>query len=348
VVAWFGVYDSRFQQRLEVGSVCEPFMLSFAVASLSPTGVFKLEEEEMFGRNKGMKGVASAALDNVSPYVDQLANDEKLRQRLVAAISAGAAARQRAKTHAGMLGIARRVGSDPVLRAQVFEAVSQLRKARGRIQKKDSHTTRNFLLLLMGAGMVVAGVPKLRNRIAAKVRGVRSDSASHLLGGEPHPTSIEQQIEVDAPVGIVYSQWTQFEEFPKFMEGVDEVTKLDDTLLHWAVTVAGKTAEWDAKITAQDLDRRIAWESVDGKQTRGTVNFEPLEAGARTRIRLQMSFTAEGAAETAGAAIGLDERRVRGDLERFRDLVESQSTEARPAANKAKNSKNETAGNSTV
>ena len=301
----------------------------------------------MFGRDKGMKRVASDTLDHVSPYVDQLANDDKLRQRLVAAISAGAAARKRAKTHAGMLGIARRVGSDPVLRAQVFEAVSQLRKARGRIQKNDSHTTRNVLLALTGAGVVVAGVPKLRGRIAAKVRSVRNNSASHLLSGQPQPTSIEQQIEVNAPVGVVYRQWTQFEDFPKFMEGVDEVTKLDETLLHWAVTVAGKTAEWDAKITAQDPDRRVSWESVDGKQTRGTVNFEPLEAGARTQIRLQMSFTAEGAAEKAGTAIGLDERRVRGDLERFRDLVESPPTETAAAKTKAKNNKNESTSNPT-
>jgi uncharacterized membrane protein len=100
------------------------------------------------------------------------------------------------------------------------------------------------------------------------------------------------------------------------------VKQLDDSLLHWAVTVAGKKAEWDAKVTANDPDRRIAWESVDGRQTQGSVNFEPLEAGTRTRIRLQMSYAAQGPAEAAGAAVGLDERRIRGDLERFRDLIE--------------------------
>jgi uncharacterized membrane protein len=315
---------------------------------VSLTGFVKLEEEEMFGRNKGTIGVASDALASVSPYVDQLANDEKLRQRLVAAISAGAAARQRARRQTGMLGSARKLGSDPVFRAQLAEAVSQLRKARARTQKHDSHTTRNVLFLLAGTGMVVAGVPKLRNSVVAKLRGVSSGWGSGLPGGEPNPTRIEQQIEVNAPVGVVYNQWTQFEEFPKFMEGVDEVKKLDDTLLHWAVTIAGEKAEWDAEITAQDLDRRVAWESVDGKQTRGTVSFEPLAAGARTRIRLQMSFTAEGAAETVGSAVGLDERRVRGDLERFRDLVESQPTESNHVASKAKNSKSESASDSTL
>ena len=86
--------------------------------------------------------------------------------------------------------------------------------------------------------------------------------------------TVVQEIEVDVPVSTAYNQWTQFEEFPKFMEGVDEVKQLDDTLLHWAATVAGKKAEWDAKIIEQEPDRRIAWESVDGKRTRGTVTFE--------------------------------------------------------------------------
>jgi uncharacterized membrane protein len=110
------------------------------------------------------------------------------------------------------------------------------------------------------------------------------------------------------------------------MEGVEEVKQLDDTLLHWAATVAGKKAEWDAKIIAQEPDRRIAWESVDGKHTRGTVTFE--QAGpSRTRIRLNMSYTPEGVAEKVGSAAGLDSRRVRGDLDRFRELVESQQVE---------------------
>lgn len=297
----------------------------------------------MFGRIRGATRVASDALDSVSPYVDQLANDEKLRQRLVASFSAGVAARQRAKRQFGLLGVATRLGSDPVLRAQVVEAVSQLQKARGRVQKKNnSHTARNLLLFLTGAGMVVAAVPKLRNGVVEKVRGLSDDGwGSGLPSDGSHPTSVEQQIDVNAPVSTVYSQWTQFEQFPKFMEGVDEVKQLDDTLLHWAVTVAGKKAEWDAKITAQDPDRRIAWESVDGKQTRGSVSFEPVGSGARTRIRLQMSYTAEGAAKTVGAAVGLDERRVRGDLERFRDLVESPHEESGLSRDAVKNNKME-------
>jgi len=142
------------------------------------------------------------------------------------------------------------------------------------------------------------------------------------------PRTIEQEIEVEVPVSTAYNQWTQFEEFPNFMEGVDEVKQLDDTLLRWAATVAGKKAEWDAKIIEQEPDSRIIWESVDGKQTRGTVTFEPAGAGSRTRIRLNMSYRPEGVAEKVGSAVGLDERRVRGDLERFRELIEARQVES--------------------
>jgi uncharacterized membrane protein len=121
----------------------------------------------------------------------------------------------------------------------------------------------------------------------------------------------------------VYNQWTQFEDFPAFMQGVDEVRQLDDTLLHWAATVAGRKAEWDAKIVEQEPDRRITWESADGKRTRGTVTFEEAGTG-RTRIHLTMSYVAEGALERAGSAAGIDARRVRGDLERFKELIESE------------------------
>lgn len=277
----------------------------------------------MFGRKQGAAGVASDALDSVTPFVDQLANDEKFRQRLVAAISAAVAAREQARRQVGLIGLGTRLGSDPILRARLVEATKQLQKARGRLRKqKKSHTTRNTVLFLTGAGIVVAAMPKLRQTVVAKARELSKTGTSSVVPGS-RPTSIEQQIEVDAPVSAVYDQWTKFEQFPKFMEGVDEVKQLDDTLLHWAVTVAGKKAEWDAKITEKSPDRRIAWESIDGKQNRGVVSFEPVGKGAKTRIRLHMSYLAEGAAESVGSAVGLDERRVRGDLERFRELVEN-------------------------
>jgi hypothetical protein len=124
----------------------------------------------MFGR-KDATAVASDALDGASPYIDQLVHDDKLRERLYAAITAGAAARKRARRQVGLLGLATRLGSDPVLRSQVAEAVSQLQKAKGRIEKNRSHKLRNIMLLLTGAGLVVAAVPSLRDAVLDKVMG---------------------------------------------------------------------------------------------------------------------------------------------------------------------------------
>ena len=285
----------------------------------------------MFGRMKSATGAASDAVDSVSPYLDQLTNDEKLRGRLLAALGAGLAAHHRARQQLGPRGIATRLGTDPVLRAQLVDAVSQLQKARGRMRKKNKGRKTRVLVCLAGGGLVVAAVPKLRNGLVGKARritGSRWPFSS--ADASSRPVSVEQQVEVNAPTSAVYNRWMQFEQFPTFMEGVDEVKQLDDTLLHWAVTVAGKKAEWDAKITANDPDRRIAWESVDGKQTRGSVTFEPLASGARTRIRLQMSYTAQGTLEAAGSAAGVDDHRIRGDLERFREIVEGEHKSGLP------------------
>jgi uncharacterized membrane protein len=111
------------------------------------------------------------------------------------------------------------------------------------------------------------------------------------------------------------------------MEGVDHVQQLDDTLLHWVATIAGHKAEWHAKILEQHPDRQISWISEDGKKTRGTVSYESL-APSKTLIRLSMSYQAEGPAEALGSASGLDAKRVRGDLERFKELVESRGAES--------------------
>ena len=108
--------------------------------------------------------------------------------------------------------------------------------------------------------------------------------------------------------------------------GVEHVQQLDDTRLHWVADVAGKKAEWDAKILEQHPDRQISWISEDGKKTRGTVSFEP-RGDSQTLIRLSMSYQAEGMAEAVGSAAGLDALRVRGDLERFKELVENRGAE---------------------
>ena len=138
--------------------------------------------------------------------------------------------------------------------------------------------------------------------------------------------TIEQSVEVNVPVSTAYNQWTQFEEFPRFMEGVESVTQLDDTHLRWVAEIAGKRHEWEAEISEQRPDERVAWRSIDGKTNAGVVTFHRID-DATTRIMLQMDWEPEGAVERAGAAAGADERRVKGDLERFKELIESRGQE---------------------
>jgi uncharacterized membrane protein len=133
---------------------------------------------------------------------------------------------------------------------------------------------------------------------------------------------IIETIEVDVPVRVAYDQWTQFESFPKFMEGVERVVQVDDATLEWTASIAGKVKNWRAEITEQRPDEVVAWRSTDGAQNDGQVRFES-QAADRTRIELQLDVEPEGLVEKAGDALGVVERRVRGDLERFKDFVES-------------------------
>ncbi|MBA3844363.1 MAG: hypothetical protein H0X39_17395 [Actinobacteria bacterium] len=153
----------------------------------------------MFGTKKhGARGTASDAIDGLSPYVDQLAHDEKLRQRLVAAFGATAAARSRARRQAGVVGVATRLASDPVLRAQVAEALTQLQKAKGRIRTQRSHKLRNWTLLLAGGGIVVAAVPSLRSAVMSKVRGHDDMDAPTQHQNGSHPIVVTADPVVDS------------------------------------------------------------------------------------------------------------------------------------------------------
>jgi len=138
--------------------------------------------------------------------------------------------------------------------------------------------------------------------------------------------NIEKSIDVDVPVRTAYNQWTQFEEFPRFMEGVEEVTQLDDTRLRWRANVGGQDKEWEAEITEQRPDERIAWRSRSGAANAGVVTFHRMSE-TRTRVMLQLEYEPEGITENMGAAIGLVTRRVVGDLERFKTFVESRGGE---------------------
>lgn len=136
-------------------------------------------------------------------------------------------------------------------------------------------------------------------------------------------STIEKSITVDVPLRTAYDQWTQFESFPKFMSGVDEVRQLDDKHLHWKANIAGVTREWDAEIVDQTPDERITWRAVDGTTNAGTVSFAALDA-ARSTVTLRLEFEPEGIVEKAGDTLHLVDHRVSGDLERFKQFIEKQ------------------------
>ncbi len=139
-------------------------------------------------------------------------------------------------------------------------------------------------------------------------------------------SSVNESIEVDVPLSTAYNQWTQFEEFPRFMDSVIEVRQLDDQRLHWRANVAGKVKEWDAEITEQIPDQRIAWRSIGGVRNAGVVTFHRV-ADNRTRVMLQMDYQPQTAAEKIGDAVGGVKLTAKGNLKRFKDLIEGRGVE---------------------
>jgi uncharacterized membrane protein len=138
---------------------------------------------------------------------------------------------------------------------------------------------------------------------------------------------IEKTIEVERPLRTVYNQWTQFEEFPRFMDGVKEVKQLDDTHVHWRASVGGKEKEWDAEITEQVPDQKIGWRSVSGDAPNaGVVRFEPLSAN-RTLVRLVMAYDPQGAVENIGDALGVLSASVQSSVDNFKKYIESRGVE---------------------
>ncbi len=137
--------------------------------------------------------------------------------------------------------------------------------------------------------------------------------------------TVKKSIEVDVPVRIAYDQWTQFEVFPRFMEGIEAVHQLDDKRLHWRGKVAGKVEEWDAEITEQVPDRIIAWRSTSGARNEGIVRFVPL-AENKTKIELEMRWEPQGVAERIGDVLGADDARIQGDLGRFKNFIEERGS----------------------
>jgi len=139
-------------------------------------------------------------------------------------------------------------------------------------------------------------------------------------------STIEKSINVHVPVHTAYNQWTQFEEFPRFMEGIEEVRQLDDTHLHFRAKIGGKEKEWDAVITEQTPDQRIAWRDTNGAPNAGVVTFHRI-APSETRVMLQLEYDPQGFVENVGDVVGVVSSRVEGDLERFKQFVEARGRE---------------------
>ncbi len=140
-------------------------------------------------------------------------------------------------------------------------------------------------------------------------------------------SQIQESVDVEVPVSVAYNQWTQFESFPHFMEGVESITQVDDVRNHWVTKVGGVEREFDTKITEQHPDERIAWTSTGGDvEHGGVVTFHRLD-DTKTRVTIQIDWTPQGVVEKAGSAIGLDDHRVKADAKRFKEFVEERGRE---------------------
>ena len=138
--------------------------------------------------------------------------------------------------------------------------------------------------------------------------------------------TIENCIDVNVPLSTVYNQWTQFEEFPRFMENIESVEQQDETGLHWVAKIAGTTVEWDAEISEQVPDKRIVWYGANGPMRNGMVSFNPINDDI-TRVTLRIDYEPEGLVQQAGDKLGIVSNRVQGDLERFKEFIESRGSE---------------------
>jgi uncharacterized membrane protein len=139
-------------------------------------------------------------------------------------------------------------------------------------------------------------------------------------------TNVQDSIDVEVPVSTAYNQWTQFESFPRFMSGVERIEQIDATRTHWVTKIAGVKREFDAEITEQHPDERVAWKSVSGPNQGGVVTFHRLDSD-HTRVTLQLDFEPEGVLETAGDALGVVGKQAKDDLGRFKEFIESRGAE---------------------
>ncbi len=139
-------------------------------------------------------------------------------------------------------------------------------------------------------------------------------------------STITETVDVQVPLSTAYDQWTQFETFPEFMEGVEEIRQLDDTHTHWVTKAGGVTREFDATIIEQRPDERVAWKSDSGPNHAGVVTFRRIDADT-TRVTAEMDIDPEGFVEKAADKLGILDRRVKGDMQRFKDFIEGRGHE---------------------
>jgi uncharacterized membrane protein len=191
---------------------------------------------------------------------------------------------------------------------------------RVRLESAPHYSVEESLVVRVPVGKTVATVAVL-GLGAMLASSLMKRSGDHGVG-----SSVEESIDLDVPLSTAYNQWTQFEQFPRFMTSVEEVKQLDDTHIHWRANVAGKTKEWDAEITEQVPDERIAWRSTGGVRNSGVVTFHKL-GEARTKVTLRMDYEPENVYEKVGDALGGVKLTTKGNLKRFKQLVEGRGAE---------------------
>jgi uncharacterized membrane protein len=262
----------------------------------------------MFGRKR--RGRVEQAVETVQPYAQtarEVAGDEKARRRAAGALASLFLLRRRLLASMGLAGLAWRIANDAQLREELNRLADDLVAVRGRAERARARRRRRMLAGLVGSGAAAGAAFAY-----ARARG---------------PARVEEAIEVAVPVTTAYNQWTQFEEFPSFMEGIEEVRQLDETHLHWVASLGGRRRGWDAEISEQRPDERVAWHATSGKRNTGVVTFHRL-ADDRSKVMVQMEFEPEGLRETVGTIFGLDRRRIKADLERFSQLLERRGAES--------------------
>jgi uncharacterized membrane protein len=263
----------------------------------------------MFGRRRRSR--IDEAVETVQPYADtarEVLADEEARRRGISALTSLLLLRRRLLAATGLAGLTWRVANDAQLRAQVGKIAEDLADFKTRAERAKARRRRRRILV----GLIGSGAATGAALAYARTRG---------------PVSVEESVDVDASVETVYNQWTQFEEFPRFMDGIDEVRQLDDTHLHWVASAGGRRREWDAEISEQRPDERVAWHATSGKRNDGVVTFHRL-ADERSKVMVQLDYEPEGLRESAGSLIGLDRRRIKRDLEHFSELVEGRGVDS--------------------